>query len=475
MSKLLTSTNPATGETIWEHPAHTAQHVDAAISAARAAFPAWAGLSLEERMQPITRYRDLLSEHKAQIAETIAQETGKPLWDSLGEVAAAIGKIDISLKAYNERTGEKNSDMGGGLTGRLVHRPHGVMAVFGPYNFPLHLPNGHIVPALIAGNTVVFKPSNVTPMVGEKMIELWQEAGLPKGVIGIVQGFREAGEALAQHKQIDGLLFTGSSGVGTLLNTQLAPHPDKIIALEMGGNNPLIIWNTGDAKAAAYHTVMSAFISTGQRCTCARRLILPKGKEGDTVIEELVALTQKLKIGAYTETPEPFMGPLIRQKEAQDIIDAQGKLARTGGVSLLEATLPRDGLPFITPGIMDVTKVNNREDIEFFGPFLQVIRVGDFDDAIAEANNTSYGLSSAIFTQDKSLYDRCRIELRAGLINWNRQTTGASSAMPFGGVGVSGNHRPAAYYAADYCAYPVASVESEGLELPAMPNAGITL
>lgn len=475
MTKTLTSTNPATGETIWEKPSHTAADVDAAVAAARRAFPAWARMGVEQRMKIISRYRDLLTERKAHMAETIARETGKPLWDAAGEVAAAIGKIDISLKAYHERTGEKTIDMGSGLTGRLGHRPHGIMAVFGPYNFPLHLPNGHIVPALIAGNVAIFKPSNMTPLVGEEMVKLWHEAGAPQGVISIVQGFREVGEALAQHKGIDGLLFTGSSGVGTLLNTQLAPHPDKIIALEMGGNNPLIIWNAGDAKTAAYHTVLSSFISTGQRCTCARRLILPKGAEGDAVLSELIALTQKLKIGAYTETPEPFMGPLIRQKEAEDIITAQANLAKTGGVSLLEATLPRPGLPFITPGIMDVTAVNNREDIEFFGPFLQVIRVGDFDDAIAEANNTSYGLASAIFTQDKSLYERCLLEIRAGLVNWNRQTTGASSAMPFGGIGVSGNHRPAAYYSADYCAYPVASVESATLELPATPNAGITL
>lgn len=472
---LMTSTNPATGETIWEKESSTVADVDAAVAAARRAFPAWARRPLSERVEILERYQDLLASHKAEMAEAIAQETGKPLWDATGEAGAMVGKVGISLKAYNERTGEKTFDMGGNMTGHLTHRPHGVMAVFGPYNFPGHLPNGHIVPALLAGNTIVFKPSNMTPMVGEKMIALLHEAGVPEDVIHYVQGERNVGEALSNHKDIDGLLFTGSTHVGTILNKQLAPHPDKIMALEMGGNNPLIIWNAESPEAAAYHTVLSAFISTGQRCTCARRLILPKGAEGDAVLEKLIPLAQKLKVGAYTETPEPFMGPLIRLKEAEEIITAQGKLAQTGGISLLEATMPRDGLPFITPGIMDVTQVNNREDIEFFGPFLQVIRVSDFDDAIMEANNTSYGLSSAIFTQDKSLYERALIELRAGLINWNRQTTGASSAMPFGGVGVSGNHRPAAYYAADYCAYPVASVESEVLEFPETPAAGITL
>lgn len=473
--KMMTSHNPATGALIWEKESNSIADVDAAVKAARATFPDWARKTLFERMEVIERYRDLLLENKTKMAEAIAQETGKPLWDATGEAGAMVGKIDISLKAYNERTGENTFDMGGTLTGHLTHRPHGVMAVFGPYNFPGHLPNGHIIPALIAGNTVVFKPSNMTPMVGEMMVNYMHEAGIPQGVVNFVQGGRDIGEALSNHKDIDGLLFTGSTHVGTILNKQLAAHPEKIIALEMGGNNPLIIWKPESPEAAAYHTVLSAFISTGQRCTCARRLILPVGAEGDAVLDALIPLAQKLKVGAYNETPEPFMGPLIRQKEAEDILTAQDDLQKVGGTPLLKATMPRDGLPFITPGIMDVTKINNREDIEFFGPFLQVIRVSDFDDAIMEANNTSYGLAAAIFTQDRALYERCLIELRAGLINWNRQTTGASGAMPFGGIGVSGNHRPAAYYAADYCAYPVASVESEVLDIPETPAAGIAL
>jgi succinylglutamic semialdehyde dehydrogenase len=472
---ILTSQNPATGEIIWQKECNTPAEVEAALERARRGFIKWAKRPLAERVEILERYRELLKAHKTSMAEAISQETGKPLWDALGEAGAMVGKIDISLKAYHERTGEHSFEMGAGLTGHLTHRPHGVMAVFGPYNFPGHLPNGHIVPALIAGNTIVFKPSNQTPMVGEKMVALMHEAGVPEDVVLIVQGQRDVGEALSQSKQIDGLLFTGSSQVGTLLNRQLANQPDKLIALEMGGNNPLIIWDAESPKAAAYHTVLSAFISTGQRCTCARRLILPTGAEGDALLDELIPLAQKLKVGAYTDTPEPFMGPLIRQKEAEDIITAQGDLSQAGGEILLESTMPQEGLPFITPGIMDVSRVNNREDIEFFGPFLQVIRVNSFEDAIAEANNTSYGLSSALFSQDKSLYERCLIELRAGLINWNRQTTGASGAMPFGGIGISGNHRPAAYYAADYCAYPVASVESDVLGIPETPAAGMTL
>jgi len=475
MTSTLTSHNPATGDVIWQKPAGTAQDVDTAVTAARHAFAAWSDQSVESRMKVVERYRDLLTERKAIFAEAIAKEMGKPLWDAATEVGAMIGKAALSLKAYHQRTGEQVNEMGSGQRAHLMHRPHGVLAVFGPYNFPGHLPNGHIIPALIAGNTLVFKPSQLTPMIGEMMGDLWREAGLPEGVLIVIQGTREVGAALVAHPQIDGLLFTGSSHVGTLLNQQLSSQPQKIIALEMGGNNPLIIWDSPDAKVAAYHTILSAFITSGQRCTCARRLILPQGPAGDAVVHELVAMAKGLTLGAYTDSPEPFLGPLIRRQEVDEILAAQQKMQQQGGTVLLEATAPDAKLPFLTPGIMDVTAIAEREDREYFGPFLQIIRVTDFDAAIAEANNTQYGLAAAIFTQDKNLYERALRQLRAGLINWNRQTTGASGALPFGGTGVSGNHRAAGFYAADYCAYPVASIESDTLEMPETLAKGIVL
>jgi succinylglutamic semialdehyde dehydrogenase len=468
------STNPATGEILWEEPAASPTDVGKAVERARKAFHSWARLPFEKRVEYVEAFRSQLEANKVEIATAISQETGKPLWDSLTEVAAMIGKVAISIQAYHERTGYHQREING-MQARLLHKPHGVMAVFGPYNFPAHLPNGHIVPALLAGNTAVFKPSNVTPMVAEKTIELWHKAGLPEGVLQVVQGQRETGVALASHPDIDGLLFTGSSGVGQSLHKQYGGQTHKILALEMGGNNPLIIWDPESVEAAAYHNVLSSFISTGQRCTCARRLIIKQGAEGDAYLEALLAQTAKLRIGAYADSPEPFMGPLVRNLEVDQILAAQENLQKLGGKVLLKAGRLNDKLPFISPGIIDVTAVKTRNDadLEYFGPFLQVTRVNTFEEAIAAANNTEYGLASAIFTQHKELYEQCLIELRAGLVNWNRQTTGASSALPFGGVGISGNHRPAAYYAADYCAYPVAALESETLTIPATLNAGI--
>lgn len=469
----LISYNPASSNVLWQKPISTATDVDKAVMSARKAFPHWARKSADDRMTIVEKYVELLTQNKEKIAEAIAQETGKALWDATGEASAMIGKAAISWKAYQERTGERNFEMGADMMGHLTHRPHGVMAVFGPYNFPAHLPNGHVVPAIIAGNCVVFKPSELTPMVGEMMVNFWHEAGLPEGVLNIVQGLRETGEALAAHDQIDGLLFTGSSSVGGILSEQFAKRPEKILALEMGGNNPLIIWDSPDVKAAAYHTILSAFITTGQRCTCARRLIIADNQAGNDLLDELVLQAKQVKFGTYDDSPEPFMGPLIRRKEAENVIEAQQALEASGASLLLKSELPRDNLPFITPGIADVTSLKQRNDQEFFAPFLQVIRVNSFDEAIAEANNTRYGLSASVFTRDEKLYQQALVEIRAGLINWNRQTTGASGALPFGGIGISGNHRPAGYYAADYCSYPVASVESRNLDFPEVLANGL--
>ena len=466
------STNPATGEILWQGNATDAVGIDQAVQRARQAFSLWASHSLSARIAILEAFRARLEAHKDTMAEAIAQETGKPKWDAATEVAAMIGKVAISITAYHDRTPDTAPQIPG-MHARLLHKPHGVLAVFGPYNFPAHLPNGHIVPALLAGNCVVFKPSELTPRVAELTLEHWRAAGLPEGVLQVVQGERATGEALAAHHGLDGLLFTGSSSTGTVLHKLYAGQPQKILALEMGGNNPLIVWDPEDADAAAYHTILSSFISSGQRCTCARRLILPRNGEGDALLASLIARTQRLRVGAYTDQPEPFMGPLIRNAEVDKALAAQSRFAASGGKILLEAKRLHPSLPFLSPGIVDVTDVTDRPDEEIFAPLLQVIRVADFDAALAEANNTRYGLASAIFTRDKALYERALRELRAGLVNWNRQTTGASSALPFGGVGISGNHRPAAFYAADYCAYPVAALESESLALPATPLPGM--
>ncbi|MBR9980187.1 MAG: succinylglutamate-semialdehyde dehydrogenase, partial [Desulfatitalea sp.] len=404
----------------------------------------------------------------------IARETGKVLWDARAEVAAMISKVAISARAYTERTGRREVLIGG-VRHVVRHRPHGVVAVLGPCNFPGHLPNGHIVPALLAGNTVVFKPSELTPLVAAETLRCWLEAGLPRGVLNVVQGAGQTGALLVSHPDIDGLFFTGSYETGKMLHQQFSGRPEKILALEMGGNNPLVIWRVSDPRAAAYHAIQSAFLTTGQRCTCARRLIVSADEQGRSFLQLLLEMARRIRIGAYTDQPEPFMGPLVSMPEAQKLLTAQAALQAAGGRILLEMQSLTEKLPFLSPGIVDMTTASQRPDKEYFGPLLQVIRVPDFEQAINAANQTAYGLTAAVFTDEEGLYERFRRKVRTGLVNWNRPTTGASSAAPFGGIGISGNHRPSAYYAADYCAYPVASMESDKISMPPEVTPGLTL
>lgn len=470
----VTSLNPAKNEVIWQGKTATATQVDAAINAARDAFPDWSMQSLESRIAIIEAYGKQLEENKEEMARTIAEETGKPLWETRTEAGAMMGKIGLSLKSYHERTGTVENPMPGAKA-FIRHKPHGVVAVFGPYNFPGHLPNGHIVPALIAGNTIVFKPSELTPKVAELMLKLWQKAGLPAGVVNLVQGELETGKALAGHSQIDGLFFTGSSTTGKLLHEQFSGQPGKILALEMGGNNPLIVKDVNDVDGAVHEIVQSAFITTGQRCTCARRLFIKNDAKGDEIIAKLIEVTKNIKIDHFDAEDQPFIGSMISDKAAKGLVAAQAAIVELGGTSLVELKHLEANTGFVSPGIIDVTAIDALPDEEHFGPLLKVFRYDDFDAAIAEANNTSFGLSAGLLADSKEDYDYFFARIRAGIVNWNKQITGASGAAPFGGIGDSGNHRASAFYAADYCAYPVASVEAEKISLPAALSPGLSL
>ncbi|MHA3049747.1 succinylglutamate-semialdehyde dehydrogenase [Acinetobacter sp. ANC 4639] len=470
----LEKTNPITNQLIWKSNSANSADVDAACQAARSAFKHWARQSLDARVEVVQRFASLLEQNKTQLAEVISQETSKPYWETLTEVQAMIGKVAISLRAYEQRTGESSTSMADGVAS-LRHRPHGVLAVFGPYNFPGHLPNGHIVPALIAGNSIVFKPSELTPWTAEATVKLWQQAGLPNGVLNLVQGGRETGEALAQHPEIDGLLFTGSANTGYQLNRQLAGVPEKILALEMGGNNALIVEDFEDVDAAVNVAIQSAFISAGQRCTCARRILVKRGAQGDGFVQRLVEVAGKLQIGAWDAEPQPFMGGVISSAAAERMLQAQQALLDLGATSLLAMTRLQADSSLLSAGILEVTGVANVPDEEYFGPLTCIQRYDDFAQAVELANKTRFGLAVGLIATQRALFDELLVEARAGIVNWNKPLTGASSAAPFGGVGASGNHRPSAFYAADYCAWPMASLETDSLSLPEKLTPGLVL
>lgn len=469
------SIDPAKNQCVWQGNAASAEQVNIAVYAARNAFANWSMTDFETRLAIVKQFVGLLETHKLDLSKVIAKETGKPQWETATEVAAMIGKAAISERAYHERTGTVENPMPAGRA-MLRHRPHGVVAVFGPYNFPGHLPNGHIIPALLAGNTVVFKPSDLTPLVAESMVKLWQEAGLPEGVLNLVQGQVLTGKSLAAHPQIDGLFFTGSSNTGKLLHEQFAGNLGKILALEMGGNNPLIVTEVADTKAAVHDIIQSAFVSSGQRCTCARKLFVPCTAAGDTLIQTLVSASKLIRVGHYDDELQPFMGAMISARAAAMMASAQQQLLNMGATSLLELKHQDVNTGFVSPGIIDVTEIaSEMPDEEHFGPLLKVIRYSDIDSAIALANNTKFGLSAGLLADSQADYDYFLPRIRAGIVNWNRPITGASSAAPFGGIGESGNHRASAYYAADYCAYPVASVELDKVTLPNTLSPGLIL
>ncbi|VVD63630.1 succinylglutamate-semialdehyde dehydrogenase [Pandoraea anhela] len=469
------SLDPVSGDVVWQGHAADVADVDAAVQAARRAQRDWARRRVDERLAILQRFAAIVTASAETLADAIGRETGKPLWEARTEVATMSAKVVNSARAYQERTGERRSPVAEGES-VVRHRAHGVMAVFGPYNFPGHLPNGHIVPALLAGNTVVFKPSELAPGVAERTLACWIEAGLPPGVLNLVQGGRDTGVALAAHEAIDGVCFTGSSATGRALHQQFAGRPDKMLALEMGGNNPLIVDVPSDIDAAVHVTVQSAFLSAGQRCTCARRLLVPRGARGDAFIERLSAVTQRISVGRYDAEPQPFMGAVVSLQAARRMTAAQAELMSLGGRAILPLSQPDGRSALLTPGLIDVTALAARDalpDEEYFGPLLQVLRYDAFDEAIALANRTRYGLAAGLLSDDPARYEQFLAEIRAGVVNWNRPTTGAAGAAPFGGVGESGNHRPSAWYAADYCAYPMASMEAERAVMPERLSPGL--
>jgi succinylglutamic semialdehyde dehydrogenase len=450
------SHDPATGDKVWEGRAATEDDVSEAMAAARLAFPAWSRTPLEQRVAVVRKFADVIKRRGEEIAQTISREMGKALWDARGEVQAMAGKVELSIRAQAERAGAKEEKTAFGAT-VLSHRAHGVLAVFGPFNFPGHLPNGHIVPALLAGNTILFKPSELTPGVGALMVEAWEEAGLPAGVLNLLQGARDTGAALLDASGLAGVLFTGSAQTGALIHRKFAGRPDMLLALELGGNNPLIVWPPVDVKAAANLIAHSAFATSGQRCSCARRLIVPAGPEGDAIVQAVADLARNIRVDRGDATPEPFMGPLVNAHAADRAVKFEQGLAAMGAKVVVP--VKRDGA-FVHPGLIDVTGLSPPDE-ELFGPVLQVYRASDFDHALDLANATRFGLAGGLISDDPALWGRVKNEMRAGVLNWNRPTTGASGALPFGGPGLSGSLRPSAYYAADYVAYPVATQLSE--------------
>jgi succinylglutamic semialdehyde dehydrogenase len=434
--------------------------VDRAVGAARAAQPAWAARPLQERVALVRRIGSVLKAREEELARAIALDVGKPLWEARTEVQACAAKASITVEDGLKLVAPFPAPGQSGAECRF--RPLGVLAVVGPFNFPLHLPNGHLLPALACGNTVVFKPSEVAPHAAELYARCLAEAGVLAGAFNLLQGPGAVGAALTAHPGIDGVLFTGSWSVGLAIQRACLGQT-KLLALEMGGKNAAIVLHDADLDKAAYDALFSAFVSAGQRCTAASRLIVEGPPErADAVAARIAALAQRLSIG-HPLDDGVFMGSLASETALERFLagvrDAPGPLLSPRALS------PR-GLRgcYATPGVHRVRERTGSayEREELFGPDLAVYHASSADEACAVANATEYGLAASVHTASRESFERCLAQLDCGVVNWNAPTVGASGRLPFGGLKRSGNHRPAGLFSSLYCAAPVAVMHGEG-------------
>jgi succinylglutamic semialdehyde dehydrogenase len=279
----------------------------------------------------------------------------------------------------------------------------------------------------------------------------------------MVQGAADVASTLTADPGIDGILFTGSWPVGRRILEANLDHPGRIVALELGGSNPAVVMPDAHLRQAVIECARAAFATTGQRCTCTRRIIVHEAI-ADTFIPAFCRTASNLLLGPGDSTDPVFMGPLVTEASAREALEFQSGLVDAGGSILVQATrLERPG-HFVTPGVVQVDRFTVENDTECFGPIAQIAVVKDLDEAIEQSNATRYGLAASLFSAERANFDRFFAEVRSGCINWNTGTAGASSKLPFGGLGHSGNHRPAGAFSVDYCAYPVASMVERGAD-----------
>lgn len=439
-------------------------HVNKACEAARRAFRAWADSTMSQRKEFLLRLKEAYIGESENLALVISREVGKPLWEAKQEVQSMINKIDITISESLPLVADKKIENAvGSVPGYLRFKPRGVLAVVGPFNFPGHLPNGHIIPALLTGNTVVFKPSELTPATGQVMAQLFEKAGFPDGVFNLIQGSGDTGKRLVMHEAVEGVLFTGSYETGFRIKQDTLTHFWKICALEMGGKNASIVWDDCDLKKAVYENIMGAFLTTGQRCSATSRIIVRRSF-ADKFLEGFHKAAKAISIGYPLENP--FMGPLINSAALDKYLRFQGIAKRENCEPIMRGKaleLDRDGY-YVTPSINMVTKADPNsiyQKTELFGPNVAVYMVDEISEALDIVNSSSYGLALSVFSNDREIFDYAFRRSRAGIVNWNRSTVGASSRLPFGGMGKSGNNQPTGTFAIYSCTYPVGTLEDD--------------
>ena len=466
MNEILESISPSDpSDVVGEFAVADAAAIAEAVARARAAFPRWRDLGAAARTAVLERFARGVGERADELTLLIAREVGKARWDAASEARLLAPKIAVTLADGMQLVREYHAAPGQ----RATYRPRGVLAVYGPFNFPAHLPNGHIAPALATGNTVVFKPSEIAPAVGAWMAERWRDAGLPEGVLEVVQGGPDTGRALAA-ADVDGILFTGSYATGRALSLATIDAPQKILALELGGSNAMIVCADADLDLAVSEAALSIAATTGQRCTAVRRVFVERSVR-EPFQEKLASVLTGLRVGAPLDDGV-FMGPLASHDAHARLERMRGLATAAGGERVLLVDTGRPP-PYTGAGLVRFESTAQRHPYqreEIFGPEAALYPVDDLDEAIAAANDSDYGLAASVMTRDRAKYERCIGRIRTGVLNWNKGTIGASGRLPFGGSGRSGNDRPAGVSATLYCTAPQAHLESEaGFDPSALP------
>ncbi|TWT52827.1 N-succinylglutamate 5-semialdehyde dehydrogenase [Rubripirellula amarantea] len=467
------SRNPLNQQLLWSGNVSTAEMVTETMEASRQAGLQWRNIKLSDRIAIAEQYSLYLKNHADRFAQLISDETGKLLRDAMGEVNASIAKVGLTIQAIQERRSETVVDQMNvtrnsqsiSIDRRLSFAPLGVALVLGPFNFPLHLPGGQIIPALLAGNSVVFKPSEFATAVGAEMVAAWHECGLPKDCLTMLVGDRDVAKLAIDAEQTSAVFLTGSRNAGIAIHRQLAGRPEVLLALELGGNNPLVVDTNVPDEDVADLVSFSAFASAGQRCTCARRAIFIQGSSTDSQINALVEKSKNIRAGYPSDVPMAQIGRLISVDAADRMEATYHALIELGCQPIIPCQRDPQKPMLIRPMIVDAQGVSAEGlasigAMEWFGPLLVVHRVANFDDAIGLANQTSYGLAASLLSDSAENFERFRQSSNAGVVNWNSPTSGAAGVLPFGGRGESGNHRPAGFHAIDFCSDPVASLEA---------------
>lgn len=474
MTQKLQSVSPVSGDVIWTGRASTEAEIKTVMLQATSAHPDWSSTDLVDRIEIVRRYGQYLREHHGAFSNSLTREVGKLKWDADAEVNAAIAKVELSIQALQERRSELllgESEQTDPIDGsafsvirRIRHQPLGVVLVLGPFNFPLHLPGGQIIPSLLAGNTVVFKPSDQAIRVGEEMMQAWTWAGLPEGVLQMIPGGVETAMSAIDSPCLSGVFLTGSREAGRAIHRQLAGRFQVVLALELGGNNPIVVANDASEDDVASIVSFSAFVSSGQRCTCARRAVFVDGSTTDGQLDALLRRTEAFTVGMPDGKATPHLGPLISSTAAGRLRKTYDDLINIGCQPLIPFRVDPSFDNLVYPSILDASSLTQSAaealgDFEWFGPMLVIQRVKDHAEARRVAAETPYGLAAALLGGSRELFESFVQEVHAGIVNWNTSTTGAAGTMPFGGLGDSGNHRPAGFYTIDFCSDPVASIE----------------